>query len=438
MDVSYDFETEDVVLGTVIRYPGEFDKVCRWLNNSEVFGQERAKILWKKIKRMKKSAEHIDTITVCSNINKEDAKKGLTKHYVVTCTGQASVAGTTELYASKIYEKYLMRNVIKNSQLIAEKAKGNMPDVYELLGEAHTLYGKLLDVRPTVAANIESVIKETLDSINNQTNKLIKTGYGGMDKFAGGLTRGEITIIGGRPGHGKTTIMINMLSKMLEQGYRVMFFSRELPNTELLKKIVCLESEQLSYNMVRKNIYNETDLKLVNQTLDRIKDKYGEDKFLMFDNIRDFATSSAEVRKFKPDIIFDDYIQLISCNGKEEHRRLQLEKLCNDYKWLAKETDAVVVLASQLNRAIEYRDDSKPQLSDLAESGAIEQVAENVFFVYYEYKVKGESGKDKDLITLFARKIRYGETGDVDLGYAGDRCKLYNSREEITNDEIPF
>ena len=83
-----------------------------------------------------------------------------------------------------------------------------------------------------------------------------------------------------------------------------MFFSRELPNTELLKKIVCLESEQLSYNMVRKNIYNETDLKLVNQTLDRIKDKYGEDKFLMFDNIRDFATSSAEVRKFKPDIIY--------------------------------------------------------------------------------------------------------------------------------------
>ena len=151
------------------------------------------------------------------------------------------------------------------------------------------------------------------------------------------------------------------------------------------------------------------------------------------------------MKKFKPDIVFDDYIQLISCSGKEEQRRLQIEKLVNDYKWLAKETDAAIVLASQLNRGIEYRDKSyEPQLSDLAESGAIEQVAENVFFTHYDYKVKGEAGKGKNILTISAKKVRYGDTGSVDLGYDGDKCKVYNSMGEmieygqIQKEEIPF
>ena len=286
------------------------------------------------------------------------------------------------------------------------------------------------------------MISDTLNNIKNKTTKLIKTGYDNIDKFAGGLTRGEVTIVGGRPGHGKTTVLINLLSKALENGHKAMFFSRELPNSELFKKIICLESEQLSYGMVRKNVFTETELNIVNSTIGDIRAKYSKDKFLMFDNLRDFAMSSSEVKKFKPDIIFDDYIQLIGCDGYEDQRRLQIEKLVNDYKWLAKETDAVVVLASQLNRGIERDSRGKtynPQLSDLAESGAIEQVAENVFFSYYDYKVKGEAGKGKNIISLHACKVRYGDSGVSDLGYEGDKCKIYNSQEEMTPDDtIPF
>ena len=162
----------------------------------------------------------------------------------------------------------------------------------------------------------------------------------------------------------------------------------------------------------------------------------------MFDKINNFSSSAAEVKKFKPDIIFDDYIQLIACDSRQDQRRLQIEQLVNDYKWLAKETDAVVVLASQLNRFIE-RAGSRgkalmPQLSDLAESGAIEQVAENVFFSYYDYKVQGERGKGKNIITILAGKVRYGDSGVVDLGYDGDKCKIYNSIGEMIDDTLPF
>ena len=233
-----------------------------------------------------------------------------------------------------------------------------------------------------------------------------------------------------------------MLANVVEQGYKAMFFSRELPNSELMKKIICLESQQLSYGKVRKNVFDEQDLLFVNSAIALVKKKYSKDRFLMFDNVRDFAASSGEVKKFKPDIIFDDYIQLITCDGREDQRRLQIEKLVNDYKWLAKETGAVVVLASQLNRMIEragIRGKAlMPQLSDLAESGAIEQVAENVFFSYYDYKVRGEQGKGKNVLTIAAGKVRYGDSGIVDLGYDGNKCKIYNGIEEMMNGEIPF
>ena len=241
-----------------------------------------------------------------------------------------------------------------------------------------------------------------------------------------------------------TTVLINLLANVLENGNRAMFFSRELPNSELMKKIICLESEQLLYSKVRKNVYEKNDLLVVNNTIKEIKKKYSGDKFLMFDNLRDFSSSASEVKKFKPDIIFDDYIQLISCSGHDETRRLQLEKLVNDYKWLAKETNCVVVLASQLNRAIEKDSRGKeynPQLSDLAESGAIEQVAENVFFSYYDYKVRADNSRyGKNQIALHACKVRYGDSGTALLGYDGNKCKIYNSIEEIipSENKLPF
>ena len=322
---------------------------------------------------------------------------------------------------------------------IKGKAEGNYRDVYETIADAHSLFGMLLELRPSSAQKIDEIISDTLNSIDNKDTKLISTGYEQLDRFAGGLTRGEITIIGGRPGHGKTTVMINMLARALENGKRAVFLSRELPNSELIKKIMCLESGQLSYSMVRQNVYDSQERGEVDRIIKLIKEKYHEDNFLMFDNLRDFASSASEVKKFKPDIVFDDYIQLIECKGKEEQRRLQIERLVNDYKWLAKETEAAIVLASQLNRGIEYRDKSyEPQLSDLAESGAIEQVAENVFFTHYDYKIKGEAGKGKNVLTISAKKVRYGDTGSVDLGYDGNKCKVYNTMGEILNEGLPF
>ena len=438
----YDVMTENAVLGSVITNSGEYEAVARYFTDIEVFYQHKAKLLWKKIKQMRRDKQTIDTLTVCMSVTKEDIDGGLTKYYITGCTSETCTKGMTELYANQLYEKYLMRRIIVKADEIKANASNNKKDIYRTISETHSILSEILNIKPSMASDIEDIIAETVDSVKNKTTKLIKTGYDSVDKFSGGLTRGEITIIGGRPGHGKTTVMINMLANVLEQGHKAIFFSRELPNSELVKKIVCLESQQLSYGEVRKNIFSEDSLRYFNNALAIIRRKYSSDKFLMFDNVRDFASSSGEVKKFKPDIIFDDYIQLIACDSREEQRRLQIEKLVNDYKWLAKETDAVVVLASQLNRFIERAGNRgkalMPQLSDLAESGAIEQVAENVFFSYYDYKVQGERGKGKNIITLLASKVRYGDSGSVDLGYDGDKCKIHNSIQEMIDETLPF
>ena len=426
---------ENGVLGALIQYPEVYPKIRDYITDDNVFYQKKARLLWRKMKTMLKKEELVDLTTVSASLRDEEMNEGLTAIYIVDCTLASGVSSNAGIYAKKLYEKYLMRRVVEETTKIQTNAMNSGDEAYDCIINAHTLFSELIELNPTKEKQtIDSLLIDAVQDIQNKDVNLVKTGYNAIDKFAGGLTRGEITIIGGRPGHGKTTMMINMLASLIGNGYKVALFNRELPNIEVIKKLICLESQKLSYSLIRQGIHNTSSLEQLEIVREIIKKKYNEEKFLMFDNIRDFAKTSAEVKRFKPDVIMDDYIQLVSPDSHILERRLQLERLVNDYKWLAKQMKCSVILASQLNRAIESRQkNGRPQLSDLAESGAIEQVAENVFFVYYDYKINGEDGKGKNIITFVAKKVRYGETGESDMGYNGDKCKIFDSYDEFIN-----
>lgn len=422
-----DEATEDVVIGSVILNPNEHSMVAQYVPELSVFSQRKSRALWNKITKMRRQNKHIDNLTICTSITSDEMSQGVTRGYVIDCTSNACSTGMTEVYAQKIYEKYLLRKIISEADDIKNDVLNKGSDVYELITGAHSLMGELLRVRPGLKFSIENAMADTVQSMNGGSKKMIKTGYPRIDEFAGGLTRGEISIVGGRPGHGKTTFLVNLLVSLIGKGYKVAVFNRELPNTEVLKKMVCIEEPKLNYGDVRRGTLSESTIELLRGVQEKINKKYSEDKFVMFDDVRDFPKTASEVKKFKPDVIIDDYIQLITPSTRQETRRLQLEEICNSYKWLAKENDCAVLLASQLNRYLETRggEHKRPQLSDLAESGAIEQVAENVFFVYYKYKVDPATGC-KNEIHLVASKVRYGETGEVTLGYHGDICTIYD------------
>ena len=251
--------------------------------------------------------------------------------------------------------------------------------------------------------------------------------------FAGGMTRKEITVLGGRPGHGKTTLVINMVRGLIEQGYHVMLFNREMSNTEMLKKILVMESNQLQYGNIRRNDLSETDKEEFELISEKMKDKYKN--LLMYDNIRSLDESLREISKHKPDVIIDDYIQLIQVPEVREGRRFEIEKIMQEYKWICKTENCSSILVSQLNREIEKRLDPRPRMSDYSESGVIEQTAESAMFVFYGYNFDNEkysSYKSEVIVS----KSRYGKIGTHNIGFNGNRCKFYMNSTMAEKDNI--
>jgi len=298
---------EKAILGGVLRNEENFDKVSPYLKDEKVLKDFETRLLWNKIKELKESKTPIDLISVCNALTKDDRLLGLNEDFVVGCSEIESLETRTESYASQLYEKYLLRKIINKSKEIQEKAEGNYPNVYETINEAHTLIGNLINIKPSREFSVNEQLTEAINDISSKEKKLIDTGYESINRFAGGLTRGEITIIGGRPGHGKTTCMLNLLAKAVSNGYKVILFNRELPNSEVFKKLICLESEKLSYSMVRKGIYNQNDLDELERVRKLMLTKYASERFLMFDDIRDFASSVPEIKKF----IYNLFVQIL-------------------------------------------------------------------------------------------------------------------------------
>ncbi len=424
-------EAEDAVIGAVLSDNSIHDSVVGYINEETLFKQT-SKVLWKKISEMIKKGNKVDVITVTQTLTEFDKRIGLSAYYMSDLFQYSVGKESTIVYAKAIYEKYLLRLIIEKTGNIQELAQGSHIRTYDALTDAHSLIGELIEIKPGESFEIGSAMTDVMKSIETGENNLIKTGFVGLDDLSGGMTRGEITIIGGRPGHGKTTFVINLIKGLIESGKKVLLFNREMTNTEMLKKLIALESGKLSYTMIRRGVFGLEEMGELQRIKNAIIEKYSADKFVMFDNLKDFASGASEVKRFKPDVIIDDYIQLIRPDNPNEQRRLQLEKLVNDYKWLAKSSKACAVLLSQLNRQIESRSNQRPILSDLAESGAIEQVAENVWFVFYDYKINFAKSKvGANGIEIIGSKVRYGNSGGVKLGFDGDKVKLYNTIEEL-------
>lgn len=423
-------EAEEVLIGSLIYSQESYDDIAKYINE-EVFYNSDCKNLWNIIKKMKRNGEVIDLVTVCDRARGVD----IDPYYITGLTEDVVTDTTAISYAKTIYEKFLMRRMIGHTSKIQDSIYNNNVNVYDVLNLTHNVIGNMLEDNPDRGFDISSELSSAVESIKEGGNNLIGTGYKLIDDFGGGMTRGEITILGGRPGHCKTTLMLNIIKNVVNKGYKVIVFNREMTNVEMLKKLIALESGKISYGMLRKGIYDLSMLEEIEQVKKKIERIYTPDKFIMFDNINDFTKGSAEIKKFKPDIIFDDYVQLIKPERDIEQRRLQIEDIVHSYKWLAKSLKCVVFLVSQLNRMMESRGDNRPRLSDIAESGSIEQVAENVLFVYYDYKINLNRSKlGMNVLEVVGSKVRYGNSGAVKLGYEGDIVKIYQSPEELKSE----
>ena len=245
----------------------------------------------------------------------------------------------------------------------------------DLIEKVRTLNEEVMDTKPVQDFDLKDLAKNTISTIGNIKN-MVKFGFKTLDSMAGGMTRGEITVIAGRPGHGKTTFSINLVKKLLDQDYKVLVLNREMTNEEMLKKLMVLDSGKLSYHQVRTANLTNTSAKELQDSADSIIDKY-QKNLIMYDDVNNLPETISIISRIRPDVVVDDFIQLIKVPNKTD-RRFEIESVMQEYKWLAKKYKIIPILLSQLNRDIERRIDPIPKMSDLAEGSSIEQTAENV------------------------------------------------------------
>jgi replicative DNA helicase len=422
-------EAEEAILGCILLKSDLFGEVKEFIPKTEVFYYDTSQIVWNKMKELVEEHKPIEPIGIISRLNKEEKNK-VTGYYLTGLCNDIATTASVLNYATIILEKYLQRELIKATYKIQKSAFENNTEFEALLKFIKKTTDELTSLTPSKDPTLDQIVNQTIESIESSGN-YVKFGFKKLDNLAGGMTRGEITVIAGRPSHGKTTFAINLVKNFIDQGLRVLVINREMTNIEMMKKLIVLESGKLSYSDVRMNNMNDQSYEELVSVNKRIVDKY-TNRLFMCDTARDLTSSTAQIMKHSPDVVIDDYIQLIKMDGYDQ-RRFELETVMNEYKWLAKTYKIVPILISQLNRDIEKRIDPVPKMSDLAESGSIEQVSENVLFVYYDYKVNYEESEiGKDQIQIVAAKVRYGENRKLLFGFDGDRALFH---ENINNNK---
>tara|TARA_R100000995_G_C3484510_1_gene126345 strand:+ start:2926 stop:4242 length:1317 start_codon:yes stop_codon:yes gene_type:complete len=413
-------EAERAVLGSIILKNECFDVVKEYIIESDAFYIEKNKKIWEAMTELKSENIPIDTVNVSSKI------KGIT-YYL---SGLAEIPSTAhvESYAKQVHSDWLRRKLVLQSHEIAKKAYDNNNDISSLLVNVHDTTSSLLNLEPGQKFDLNTLLSMTKDSLFSKRN-LTTTGFTPIDNIISGMTRGEITIFAGRPGNAKTTTVANIARNLVLSGKKVIMFNREMPNTEMMKKFIAMESDGITYHMLRHNAV--TSKSEIEKSLDIIKQKY-TDKLFMFDNIRNLEGTFREIRRIKPDVVIDDHIGLIEYPTNDmRDLRHKIGDTSRRYKWLCKSEEMSVILVSQLNRNIEYRTERIPKLSDLAESGNLEQDAEIVAFTHYPWTVNFENAKHgKYGLDIVVAKNRYGSTGKATVGFSPDCCTLFDTVEE--------
>ena len=424
-------EAERTLLGQILIDNSVIDKIGEYVPEKEVFYDKSHQKIWETIQSMRSGGEElIDVITIMSRVQNDESNE-LSAYYLTGLIEEVVAVANAEQYAKILYEKWLLRKVIKKADIIKNTIDMPLDEAYKLLQSINSEIDSVLNMRVRERFDLNELVDETAEHIKVH-DSLVKFGYEKLDSMTGGMTRGEITVIAGRPGHFKSTMMINIVKKLIMNNNKVLVFNREMSNVEMMKKLFVLESKLINYdNLSSENMAN---FEIDDLGLSKSSIKKNYQNLLMFDNIFDIEQAMREIRKHRPDVVVDDYIGLIDVFGIDDNR-LRVDSIMKQYKRAAKTYNMCVILVSQLNRECESRANKRPILRDLRDSGSIEQDAEMVLFMYYDWRynyIDSEGGENE--LEVILGKNRYGRTGSVALGVIGDRCSIFNDVDKALKD----
>lgn len=434
-----DTELEEIVLGALMLEKDAYMNVCDILVPDSFYDPVN-KLIYEAIQTLGLSQRPIDMMTVVDQLRKDGTLEqiGGTVH-IIELTRRMYSAANIEYHAKIIAQKYLARRLIHFAVEIEEQAYDEGNDVADLLQEAEA---GLFEISQTQlkreVTQIDPVINDALEEIQKAQNSDtgisgLPTGYDDLDRMTSGWQNSDLIIIAGRPAMGKTALVLTMAKNMaIDFAIPIAVFSLEMPNVQLVKRLISNIAE-IDANKLKSGRLNEEEQIRLN---DRIRMAYSAPLYLDETpslSITEMRTKARRlVREKGVKAIIIDYLQLMTAGGsKFGSREQEVSTISRSLKALAKELNIPIIALSQLNRGNEAREDKRPVLSDLRESGAIEQDADIVCFIhrpeYYTRSSEDANGNDiRGLAELIIAKHRNGSVGDVKLRFTGQYARFEN------------
>jgi len=337
-------------------------------------------------------------------------------------------------YIKIVKDKYILRSLISNATQIISEASSEPDDVEELLDKAESLIFEISQHKIEKEAYLlKELIKENLEVIEDIQNRKglitgLPTGYVDLDRYIGGLHPSEFIIIASRPGMGKTALATNIALNLAAGGEQIpiLFFSLEMSKEQLVQRILCCEAK-INSKKLREGILSDKEIAKLLLAAGQL-----EKAPIFIDDTPSLTVFELRARarrlKAKEDIklIIIDYLQLMKGTRRTENRQQEITEISASLKSLARELNVPVIAISQLSRATEQRENKKPHLSDLRESGSIEQDADLVLFLYREDYYNKDDPDIQGISEIIIAKQRNGPTGSVNLTFIKEFTRFEN------------
>ncbi len=428
----HSIESEQAVLASILIDQKAIDEVIGVIEVDDFYHPANG-FIFAIFLELNRTNQPLDLVTLISKLKDTDSldKAGgaaFLRDLIEIIPNAANVVG----YATTVKEKATLRAMISAGSEITEMGYNTIEPIDELLDKSQSIVYNISNKRlKTDLSHVESLSVESFKLLEELYSRQgddkdisgVPSGYADLDKLTNGFQNSDLIIIAGRPGMGKTSFGLNVLYNVALAGKTSAFFSLEMPNNQLINRIISSEGE-ISLSKLRTGNFNNEDWKKISECyakLVKLNIYLDDSGSITVNQIR------SKCRKLKQrdnlDIIFVDYLQLMGHDKSIVVREQQISEISRSLKSLAKELNIPVVAFAQVNRAVEHRTDNKPMLSDLRESGAIEQDADLIMFIYRDV-IYNKDTLFPNTAEIHLAKHRNGATGVVYLQYDAQFTKF--------------
>ncbi len=425
-------EAERTVLGAVLVDNAAFNSAAEILTRDDFYRESHRRI-FDAMAALAERSQPIDLVTLKDELNREAALEAAGgAAYLGSLVDGIPRVTNVEQWSRIIKEKSVLRNLIHAGNRIVQSCYEGEDEAAALLDRAEKAIFDIAERRIRAGfVGIREIVKESFRTIDqlSQSKELVTglpTGFVDLDEKTSGLQKGDLIILAARPAMGKTSLCLNVAQNAsARSGETVGIFSLEMSKEQLVLRMLCSDGRIDSHRLRTGNLQEKDWARLAKAYADLSASKIFID---------DSATLTplemrAKCRRLKAEhglgLIVVDYLQLVSGGGRVENRQQEISSISRSLKGLAKELSVPVIALSQLSRAPEARTDKRPQLSDLRESGAIEQDADIVMFIYREEEHK-PTDENRGIAELIIGKQRNGPTGSIRLAFIKEFTRFEN------------